>query len=283
LIIGQQVGISVGPDQDSNWDNAWSFLRTQTPESSLVGTWWDPGHMITGLADRRVFADGAHCTWACKYNINNRIVDLGLIMATSDENVSLNLIRKYQGDSPDVYWIASNDLIGKYQWLQYFGTGCDARTDSSCPLYIQIPESNRYTDSNGNTVFDVYGMGTSTSILVYNSQPKIPIYVQGINAALFDEIIVYNDTTPVSVKFTPEEKNAIIASLQPLERQLNVRFTNQSIPMTVWIPNDVSSITIIPPNLRNTVFTKMFMLEGQGLDHFKQVFRNDEVKIYQVV
>jgi asparagine N-glycosylation enzyme membrane subunit Stt3 len=284
--LGQQISTNLGPDINSNWDSAWEFLRTKTPELSLVGTWWDPGHMITGLAEKRVIADGAHCPNTCMYTINDRIVDLGLIMATTDENESLNLIRKYQGDSPKVYWIVSDDLIGKYQWLQYFGTGCDARTDSKCPLYMQLGEDSqsRLYDNNGNIALLTYPLGSQAKIMVYNSPSvPIPIYVQGINAALFDETIYYNGTQPVSVKFTQNETNALLTALKSLESQLNVRFTNQSIPMTVWIPNHFSYIVAIPPNLRDTVFTKMFMLEGQGLEHFKQVFRNDQVKIYEVV
>lgn len=285
--IGLLTAYQLGPDINKNWDDAWAFLKNNTPEFSIVGTWWDPGHMVTGLAERRVFADGAHCPpEACFYPINDRITDLGKIMATTDENESLSLIRKYQGDSPNVYWIASDDLIGKYQWLQYFGIGCDARTDSSCPLYIQLGEDSqsRMYDNSGNIVFLTYQLGTQGKILIYNSPTiPLPIYVQGINAALFDETVYYNGTQPISVKFTQNETNALLTALKPLESKLNVRFTNQTIPMTVWIPNHFAYIVIIPPNLRNTVFTKMFMLEGQGLDHFKEVFRNEQVKIFEVI
>jgi len=282
--IGYSLGKQLGPDISPNWDNAWTFLNTKTSEYSIVGTWWDPGHMITGLAERRVFADGAHCHDECMYTINDRITDLGKIMATSDENESLNLIRKYQGDSPKVYWIASDDLIGKFQWLQYFGTGCDARTDQNCPLYMQIPENQqgRLADNNGNLVFRSYPLGQQTQILIYNSQVPIPIYIQGINAVLFDEFIAYNNTQPFAIRFNETEKNALITSLKPLESQLNVRFSNQSIPMTVWIPNFYGYIVVIPPTLRNSVFTKMFMLSGQGLNCFKLVFSNDEVRIFEV-
>jgi len=284
MSIGFQLGKNLGPDVNSNWDSAWTFLNTKTPELSIVGTWWDPGHMITGLAERRVIADGAHCHDECMYTINDRITDLGKIMATSDENESLSLIRKYQGDSPKVYWIASDDLIGKFQWLQYFGTGCDARTDQSCPLYMQIPENQqgRLADNNGNLVFRSYPLGQQTQILIYNSQVPIPIYVQGINAVLFDEFIAYNNTQPFAIRFNETEKNALITSLKPLESQLNVRFSNQSIPMTVWIPNFYDYIVVIPPTLRNSVFTKMFMLSGQGLNCFKLVFSNDQVRIFEV-
>ena len=286
--MGMQLGQQLGPDVNSNWDNAWSFLESQTPEFSLVGTWWDPGHMITGIADRRVIADGAHCQIgndgkpACLYTINDRIVDLGKTMATTDENESLELIRKYQGDSPTVYWIASDDLIGKYRWLQYFGTGCDGVSDASCPLYIQLAQNSQSTDENGNIVFLNYQIGQNSKVVIYNYQIPIPMLVQGIDIALFDEFIVYNGTQPMSVKFSQDEMNSLVTALKPLESQLGARFVNQTIPYTVWMPNHYQYIVLIPPNLRNTVFTRMFMLEGQGLENFKQVFRNEQVKIYEV-
>ncbi len=283
ISLGSQVGQNLGPDMNINWDSAWEFLKTKTPELSLVGTWWDPGHMIAGTAERRNMADGAHCGDTCFMGINDRITDAGKIMATKDENESIRLIRKYQGNSPKAYWIASDDLIGKFQWCQYFGTGCDARTDPSCPLYMQIPEKSRSFDDAGNIILRNYDMGQQTKVIVFSGQIPIPIFIQGINAALFDEIIVYNNTEAIAIKFTEEEINSLLTGLKPLERQLNIRFTNQTIQMTVWIPRHFSYLVIIPANLRNAVFTKMFMLEGKELNHFKQVFRNEQVKIYEVI
>jgi len=286
MSISAELGKQLGPDTNQNWDEAWNFLKTQTPEFSIVGTWWDPGHMITGLAERRVYADGAHCqlkftdgTPACLYTINDRITDLGKIMVTSDENESLELIRKYQGDSPKVYWIASDDLIGKFQWLQYFGIGCDARVEERCPLYIQIPEQSRSVDSNGNIILRNYG-----NIVVYQGlNIPIPIYIQGINGALFDEIIYYSNGQVNTFKMNESERQALIQVLKPLEKQLSFRFTNQSIALTVWVPQHYAYIVIIPQNLRESVFTKMFMLEGQGLEHFKLVFNNPQVKIFEII
>jgi hypothetical protein len=282
--IGMEVGKQLGPDINPNWDNAWEFLKTETPELSIIGTWWDPGHMITSLAERRAYADGAHCQLgndgktACLYTINDRIVDLGKIMVSTDENESLKLIRKYQGNSPKVYWIASDDLVGKFRWLQYFGTGCDGTTDPNCPLYIQLGEQSRSADAQGNIVMRLYG-----PVILYQN---IPILIQGIDAMLFDEMIYYDITGEVtSFKFNETEKQNLITTLKPLEKELNVRFTNQSIELypTVWVPIHYSYIVLIPQNLSNSVFTKMFFLEGQELEHFEQVFRNEQVKIYEVV
>jgi len=273
--ISLQMSQGLGPDINPNWDEAWKFLRTKTPENSLIGTWWDPGHMINGIAERRNIGDGAHCHNQCLYTINDRIRDLGKIMATENENESLQLIRKYQGNSPKVYWIASDDLIGKWRWPQYFGTGCDGTVDPKCPLYFQLSEQYRSTDAQGNIIMRSYG-----PVILYQN---IPILIQGIDAALFDEMIYYDIFGNVTtLKLNETEKQNLLIALRPLETQLNVRFTNESAPFTVWIPRHYSYLILIPQNQRNTIFTKMFFLEGQELEHFKQVFRNEQVKIYEI-
>jgi hypothetical protein len=226
-----------------------------------------------------VIADGAHCGFQCLYGINDRITALGKIMATDDENVSLQLIRKYQGTSPKVYWIASDDLISKYQWLQYFGMGCDSRSDARCQLYSALSLENVKYDTNGNAVVFVYG----TIMMVAVGEKPALVYVQGKNAALIDEVMYYNGNSVITRNLNNENKTDLASSMDPLMKQLGYRMSDQSVSLTGWLSKDSRTIIIIPPTLRNTVFTRMFFLEGQGLEHFKQVFRNEQVKIYEVI
>lgn len=279
LNIGMAVGQQLGPDLNSNWDNAWEFLKTETDVNSIVGTWWDPGHMISGLAERRNIADGAHCSEPCLIGINERITDLGTIMVTDDENVSVELIRKYQGTSPEAYWIVSDDLIGKFRWPQYFSTGCDGAIDQSCPLYMQFPQTSENYDHEGYAVVKNYG---NMGIYLGGNIP-IPFLTEGINAAVVNEIIFYVDGEAHFFNTqTQGDKEIIISVIKGLEEPLNIRFSNESVPLTVWFSEDQRYIVIIPSNLRNSVFTRMFFLEGYGLEQFEQVFRNSQVKIYKV-
>jgi cytochrome c peroxidase len=48
-----------------------------------------------------------------------------------------------------------------------------------------------------------------------------------------------------------------------METQFNFKFSNQSAPVTAWVSEDQSYMVIIPQALRNIVFTKMFMLNGE--------------------
>ncbi|MBU3958129.1 MAG: hypothetical protein KKB25_03575, partial [Nanoarchaeota archaeon] len=254
----------------------WNFLKTQTPQDSLVGTWWDPGHMVTGLAERRVVADGAHCGFDCKYTINDRIVDLGKTFASNDENESVRIIRKYQGNSPKVYWIASDDLIGKFQWLQYFGTGCDARVESTCPLYYQLPQQSASYTMSGEIGVRYYG-----DVVVLPGKVPLALLKQGTNAALFAETLYYEDGKVKSYNL-PKNASEIAQQIKPVTDQLGVKISGEPLPVTVWVRSDYAYVVIIPQNLRNNVFTKMFFLEGEGLDNFKMVMRNEAVKIYEV-
>jgi len=279
--MGMQYARQLGPDINQNWDDAWNFIKTKTAKDAIIGTWWDPGHMIAALGERRNFADGAHCPVAtpeggCLYSINDRITDLGKIMATTDEQESLKLINKYKGDSSEVYWIASDDLIGKYQWLQYFGTGCDARKDPRCPLYYMIPQTTYALTPNGQIGIRYY-----QNVVLIEGDSPIPIFIQGKNGAIFSEMIYeYGDGTK---QIIPLSEFNISNIIKPLENQLNVKISSSSIKLTIYVPIHRSYITIIPPNLRDTVFTKMFFLDGQGLNHFKEVYSNPQVKIFKVV
>ncbi len=279
ISFGMSLGVGLGPDINSNWDNAWAFLRTQTPENSLVGTWWDPGHMITGLAERRVIGDGAHCSSAdCLYGINTRITDLGKIFSTVDENEALKLLHKYQGTSPKIYWIASDDLIGKFQWLQYFGTGCDARSDPKCPLYTSVSLQSAKQSQDGNIVVRNYG----NVVVVFGNIP-IPLLMQGRNAAIIDELWVNDNGKMQYYKFGGVNSTQIQEQLKQLEEPLGIRITDQIVPATLWAPSHFNHMVVIPEHLKNSMFTKQFFLDGDGLKHFKQVFKNDQVKIYEVI
>jgi hypothetical protein len=238
--------------------------------------------MISANAERRDFADGAHCGNTCFYNINDRITDIGKIMATTDENESLSLINKYKGTSEKAYWIASDDLIGKYQWLQYFGTGCDARTDSQCSIYMLLSRTKVAYDQNGNPILVFADSSGSINSIVLFGEIPLPLLIQGRDAMLYRDMIYYNGNELKNYSFENLNETKMAALKEGL-KQYNLILSNQTVPLTAWMPSNYGYMTLIPDRLKDTVFTKMFFLEGQGLEHFKQVFRNEQVKIYEVV
>jgi len=251
---------------NKNWEDAYMFLKNDTAKDAVVGTWWDPGHRITGIAERRAIADGAHCTDEyCKPGLNTRITDLGKIFVTSNETEAKNILLKYRGNASEMYWIASDDLIGKFRWLQYFGTGCDGTGiltpggDQKCPLYSQIPQKSYGYDQN-YTIKIYYYQGDIS--LVEQNGKWIAVMKRDNQNYLFSKEIYYVNDTPQIMDFSQ---------------------MNNTIPGTIWVHPQKSYLVYIPPNLEHALFTRMFFYEeNETLNDFELVFKNDRVKIYKL-
>ena len=247
------------PAENPDWSRTWDFLRNETPELALVGTWWDPGHMITGYGERRVIADGAHCGSDCLYGINQRIMDLGKVLVTGSEDEAVEILKRYRGTSPEIYWIASEDLIAKFPWAIRFGTGKDA------PSYV-IMRPTAYTRekvvfSSGRDSVSVYLRG-------------VPVPVLDGYGDLFREVWFYDD----SGNF----RNFTFDDAETVEKALGKKLSGRIINATLWIRKDWRYAVVIFPNLRDSLFTKMFFLDGRGLKKFKPVLLTDTVKVYEL-
>ncbi|GEM_PF-2054211 len=281
ISLGIQLAHFLGPDIDKNWDETWKYLREKTPELSLVGTWWDPGHMITGYAERRVIADGAHCGRDCLYNINIRIMDLGRIFMAKSEEEALKILEKYKGTSPKVYWIASQDLIGKFQWIQFYGSGCDARKEPrKCELYYYLPQRNVLYTDEGKPFLYIYA--GNIRVLYADVSYPIPFFTQGYNAMLIKEVWFYNGSKIMRIDFTKYNITDVVNTLKPIFRQLGYRLSYRYLPYVLWISENRGYAVLIPQRLKDVLFTKLFFLDGEGLKHFKLVLKNTEVRLYEV-
>ena len=55
----RDIRVILTPIFNSTWDEALTKIKTDTPEDSVVNTWWAPGHFIKAIAHRSVPFDGA--------------------------------------------------------------------------------------------------------------------------------------------------------------------------------------------------------------------------------
>ena len=264
-----------GLDIGQNWKDALNWLKNNADKNANIATWWDPGHIITGFTGLRVVADGAHCTpdSCVPYSINVRIQDMGRAFATVDENESATILHKYVQLTPqecqnvtqkfdglvpkeacapasEIYFIASTDLIGKFYWLSYFGTGEKHN-------FIQLSLSNVGQSVNGTPSSFEYGGGALT--LVLRDGKYVPI-VNNVN--IVKNIVYYVNGQP---------------------QQFSYANATNILDGLVIVDPSYQQITYLDPQIMNSVFTKLYFANGQGLQHFKLVYDNGEVKIFKVI
>jgi asparagine N-glycosylation enzyme membrane subunit Stt3 len=255
------------------------WLKANADSKALVATWWDPGHIITGYTGLRVHADGAHCPpGSCvPYNHDIRIQDMGRLMATSSENESISILKKYNGldaatcqaaneavqkkwgvsipsgdcDPPsEIYVIASSDLIGKYYWMSYYGLG----------------QGRNYNYMN----FDSYDQ--TQGVISYSG---------GLLS------LVRQNSMWVPVINSPDQgvRNMVVKSIIYFENGQEKRYTfndTSAIDGMVWVDPGYGVAIYMDTTIQNSVFTKMFFFGGEGLEHYKLVYQNAEIKLFKV-
>jgi len=291
ITTATQVGLSsTGMAVSQNWFDALDWLKKNADKDSLITTWWDPGHIIAGYTGLKVMADGAHCglTECIPYNHNIRIRDMGRTFSINNETESTQILSKYMNLTPEqceqarkafgnimssdackpvteMYVIASNDLIGKYYWLSFYGS-YDTKTGTGTGRnFIQLQLTN-YDQQNGILQ---YGNGV-ISIVQRNNKlvPILNIPQQGIRNAIIKDVIFFQSGN-----------------------QINQVNENATLDGLVVIDPSFQIITFIDSTIRDSVFTNMFFFNGNGisdfgiskLTRFELKYSNPEVKIFKVI
>jgi len=267
-----QIGYSgVGMEVSNNWINALDWLKQNADKDSLIVTWWDPGHIIAGYTGLKVHADGAHCPvgQCIPYNHDIRIQDMGRIFSTNDENEALNILKKYKSLTPeqcqaardrfgsivpdyackpvtDMYVIASSDLIGKYHWMSYFGLG-EAKD------FFQMDLTNF---DQQQVIFNYAGGAVS---LVAKGDQLVPVY-QG--RYIIKEVVYF---------------------INGQQKYGNFANATNAIDGLLWVDPSFRLAIFMQPGIKDSIFTRMFFWNGEGLKHFELVYQNPELRIFKVV
>lgn len=255
------------------------------------------------------------------YNHNIRIQDMGRIFSTSNETEAVLLLKKYmqltavqcneaktywqkngytipdEGCKPasEMYFISSSDLIGKFTWLNYFGGYrapissvydfqktpgiCCASTPKTepgqlscgefanqgkglwvwCPWIFQISDAKQ--DREGNNVF-IYDYSGLKLTVVQKPDAILPIYN---NKYLITNMVFYS----------PDGK------LQAIDLS-TYNTTLEKVNGLLWVQPDFRTVMYFSPEVANSIFVRTFFFNGQGLEHFKLVFSNPEIRMYKV-
>jgi len=290
---GMQLASAQGTVLSDNWFNALNWIKNNTPECTVVATYWDPGHFITGIGRRAVVFDGAsqgdlyarptssgqEGLVVEKYdsNINHivlykdgnkttaRIQDISTTLLTSNESLAVDILKEYRKPGCDsMYYIASSDLIGKSTWWTYFATWNPVDKKGTPYVYASIPLGQARPDIRQNAIIYTYPVSQQESFVLYDANGSLTVFFQqqGIAEPLKVEKFLYFDNTGQGRLYTQSDAR---------------------IPGLVWIEPGNRAILYIPEQLEGAMFTRMFLFNGQGLENFEFVNNwGGEVKLYKV-
>lgn len=307
IIPSYAVSISSGPILDDNWWQALNWMKNNTQECAVIATYWDPGHFITGIAQRPVIYDGASQNALLELNstriselgidiskyqeginferydkgiteiivrrgdtlISSRMKDVASAMFTDNETLAVELLKRYKKPNcSEMYFLATSDLIGKSTWWTYFSTW-DPMIDCDTSLC----------------------KGTPRNYMILSLGGKKPLFSEGVVGYEYplsqaQSIILYqkNDTITALLQ-NGNQFRKIKRIIYPTQTGLYVMDNpDADVPGTVLLLDpSFGSIMYMPAELENAMYTRMMFFNGEGLKHFKLVNSwGFEVKLYKI-
>ncbi|MBI4895129.1 MAG: hypothetical protein HY831_01420 [Candidatus Aenigmarchaeota archaeon] len=293
LVPSYAISSSQGTVLTDNWWQSLNWIKNNTAECSVVATYWDPGHFITGIAERAVVFDGAGqndvftrptnetseglvldnydkgIVQVRVFNNNTvttaRIKDIAITLFTDNETLAYNILKEYKKKGcNDVYYIASADLVYKSQWWTYFSTWDPLKNDPKGTTYNYFPAqlTRRKPLFSQSTVGYEYQLSEGQSFILYDENNTLHALLQQNNQFVKISKVVY------------PTKFGYVTSEDP----------SAEIKGTIYVPDSsLSVIFFFPKELENSMFTRMFFYNGAGLEHFEFVDQwGGEVKLFKL-
>ena len=279
-----------------NWWIALNWIKENTPSCAVIATYWDPGHFITGIAKRPVVFDGASQnslrTITLEGNLTRdeiekiigisnfrirrftkdgknyvnvttaRIQDIATTLFTSDEEQAIKILKRYliPECNNTMYYIASEDLLWKSQWWTYFSTW-DPKTKKG-NKYFYFPAQFAGSRKINESKYYIYPLSRLEAIIIIEKDNDFELRFQ-----------VENEIKTIR-RFWYFSNNTFKEKI----------YENYDYDATVFLSQDKSLAIYIPKELQDSLFTRMFLLNGAGLKRFEFV-RNfgGEVKLFKVI
>ncbi|MBR9706711.1 hypothetical protein GOV14_06770 [Candidatus Pacearchaeota archaeon] len=160
---------NTGPSANFQWQNAMSWVRTNTAEDSVFVHWWDYGYWVQTLGERATIADGGHFQGA--YNGDHKIGRY--VLTNQDPNAALSFFKSMQTD----YLLIDQTDLGKYSAYSLIGSDAEWDRRSAIPAAVYDPKQTRET--NKGIVFSYVLNSMVDEDLVYQEGNSSKIFIPG--------------------------------------------------------------------------------------------------------
>ncbi len=157
-----------GPSANYQWQEAMSWVRENTIETSIFIHWWDYGYWIQSLGKRPTVTDGGHAAGDNGDHYIGRYV-----LTTANPETAFSFM-KTQNVS---YLLIDPTDLGKYSAYSKIGSDLDYDRFSYLPVGVKDPSQTQETSSETTNVYPISG-GVDEDI-IYKTDSGETIFLAG--------------------------------------------------------------------------------------------------------
>ena len=155
------------------WQEAMGWVRENTPEDAVFGSWWDYGYWLQTMGERATMVDGGNTIGYWNYLMGRHV------LTADNESEALGLLYNHNV----TYFLIDSTEIGKYG--AYSNIGSDENYDKLSWIGTFLLDETRTQETNNQTILAYLGGVTLDEDLIINGGKTIlPKQVAGVGAII---------------------------------------------------------------------------------------------------
>lgn len=305
------ISQSVVPGTDSSMYSSLEYVKSNTPQNTVITSWWDFGHLFAYAADRPVTFDGGSQTGSRAYWV-------GKALLTSDENLSAGILRmlanggdrgyltleNYTKNTGKSVEILDKILVVNKQSAQAILVNDYKLTPEQAQSVLQYTHPDKPVSNVFVTSSDMLGKAAwwsyfgswdfnknSGNHYIYSASPATSQIQNGktvITAQNGVEGTIDGNNVDVSLKYSQGQQSQNIKPHKLTVIQNNRIVKNDIVsadsPISIFLVVESNSALAIVMNkeLEDSMFTRLFLFRGMGLSKFKVASEKPGVTIWNV-
>lgn len=178
------------------WERALTQIKEDTPDNSIVNTWWTPGHFVKAVAERSVTFDGASIKSPQAYWLTQALM-------SPTEQEALNYFRLLNTSSNQLTEYLTDELaMSLPQALELIHLTVNLNKRNA-----QLLLKTKFTDDQAKTILDMtHGTPLPSSVMIFDEMIQDPVLMSLFHKWNFSEMqALYND--PAKAKKIPPRKS----------------------------------------------------------------------------
>ncbi|MFB6213193.1 MAG: STT3 domain-containing protein [Candidatus Nanohaloarchaea archaeon] len=263
----QQIGGS--PNQ--LWMENLDYMSSETPEGSVILSWWDYGYWFESIGRRPAVADGGNAGFYSSERYGKVNYPIADFLTSSHPSNHTYLLEKHSVD----YLVLDNSMIGKYSAVSQISNRDNSEFESMLTLGTNNLR-NSLSRSGNSTVAQLTGRG----IKAY-----VPVSIEGstIDISGAPNMEVRGSRIPIDCVLTENGRKTFNVTRQPA-RYCAVEDPYYSFERGASQQGLPSRVILVPKSIADSTLVRLYLMDGYGLEWAEKVpgGSNGYIKMWKI-
>ncbi len=272
-------GIRGSPN--SAWMENLDHMREETPEGSVILSWWDYGYWFQTIGDRPAIADGGNMAY---YTGGNNMSKVNLRLADFLASSNASKYRDWLEERSVDYIVLDSTMIGKYSAVSQISHGSNSEFNYMRSLQCKRQGDRCQVGQVGNNTVIPYGFSGNADLILPIENDKGATEISAaplIRFANGQTVPVENVCTDEGIKDFHEDEGTTGGMRQAIRDSMR-----QGRPfggcVAIHPHRGISNIVLVPPAIMDSTLVRLYLMDGVGIDFVEKVFDNGFAKTWEV-